>query len=149
MLDRSVLPVRFGSTFADADGLRRALLDRQAWLLERLERVRGRVELGVRVAAPERAPAVVGAGSGRDYLAEKLRIGRRASGVDEPLAQIAVETRRRPSWGAGEVLRASYLVERQEVARFQAAVEALQQAHSDLAILCTGPWPPYSFVGGE
>ena len=28
-------------------------------------------------------------------------------------------------------------------------VERLQGAHPELAILCTGPWQPYSFVGGD
>jgi hypothetical protein len=45
------------------------------------------------------------------------------------------------------VLRAAYLVERANVARFRALVERLQQQHPEIAVLCTGPWPPYSFVG--
>jgi hypothetical protein len=45
-----------------------------------------------------------------------------------------------------ELLRAAYLVDRREVPRFRATVERLQSAHPDAAILCTGPWPPYSFM---
>jgi len=29
---------------------------------------------------------------------------------------------------------------------FAAAVARLQDEHPELSILCTGPWPPYSFV---
>jgi hypothetical protein len=44
------------------------------------------------------------------------------------------------------VLRNAYLVERRVVPRFRAVVERLQLAHPEVAILCTGPWPAYSFV---
>jgi hypothetical protein len=45
-----------------------------------------------------------------------------------------------------EILRASYLVERPVVAEFKAVAQRLQREHRDTAVLCTGPWPPYSFV---
>jgi len=43
-------------------------------------------------------------------------------------------------------LRAAYLVERPVVARFGSRVQRLQAEHPEAAVLCTGPWPPYSFV---
>jgi hypothetical protein len=53
-----------------------------------------------------------------------------------------VEGRPRPQ----ELFRAAYLVERDAVESFAAAVARLQKANIGLSILCTGPWPPYSFV---
>jgi hypothetical protein len=156
MADRTVLPMRFGSTVASDDAVRRMLVERQASFLAMLARIRGRVELGIRVLevapGPERAEVAVAAApaaTGRDYLLAKLQNGRRTADLDEPLSGLAVEMRRQVPRSADEVLRGSYLVERPAVGRFRAAVERLQGAHPELAILCTGPWPPYSFVGGD
>ena len=40
----------------------------------------------------------------------------------------------------------AYLVDERAVEPFRGVVERLQLSHPDTAILCTGPWPPYSFV---
>jgi hypothetical protein len=45
-----------------------------------------------------------------------------------------------------ELLRAAYLVDRDAVDRFVALVQRLEETHTDLHIVCTGPWPPYSFA---
>jgi hypothetical protein len=141
MAERTVLPARFGNTLEDEDALRRLLRERQAELVEKLARVRGRVELGVR--AVQLTPAAVApASSGREYLLAKLAHGR----LDAPLAELAVAARHQPAHAADEVLRGAYLVERPAVTGFRAALEDLQSARPDLALLCTGPWPPYSFV---
>ena len=47
---------------------------------------------------------------------------------------------------APELLRAAYLVEREAVEPFVARVRELQREHPALSLLCTGPWPPYSFA---
>ena len=46
-----------------------------------------------------------------------------------------------------ELLRAAYLVDRADVDGFVAVVRELQREHDSLSVLCTGPWPPYSFAG--
>src|SRR3954467_5494509 len=43
--------------------------------------------------------------------------------------------------------RSAYLVNRDEVDAFVDRVEALGRELDDVSIVCTGPWPPYSFVG--
>jgi hypothetical protein len=148
MLDRTVLPMRFGSQVDDEDALRRFLVERQDSLVAALERVGGHVELGVRVLEPaaREAVAVAAPASGRDYLMAKLRDGRRSSSVHEELQALATEARTQARRSGDEVLRSAYLVPRRVVPRFRTAVERLQNAHPDLAILCTGPWPPYTFV---
>jgi hypothetical protein len=35
------------------------------------------------------------------------------------------------------------------VADFRETVHGLELAHPALSILCTGPWPPYSFASGD
>jgi hypothetical protein len=157
MADRAVLPMRFGSKLPDEAALRDVLATRQQELLATLERVRGRIEVGVRAMQPVGrdtplpAPPQPVAASGREYLEAKLHNGRRADhdagALHEPLAELAVEVRRQPARAPEELLRVSYLIETPVLARFRATVERLQRAHPGIAILCTGPWPPYSFVG--
>jgi Gas vesicle synthesis protein GvpL/GvpF len=156
MADRAVLPMRFGCRLEDDAALREVLAARRQEFQEALQRVRGRVELSVRAMQQEREPLQAAAprpiaASGREYLETKLREGRRRDGdtatLHDPLASLAVDSVRRPARGSDELLRASYLIESAALARFRAAVERLQRTHPGVAILCTGPWPPYSFVG--
>jgi hypothetical protein len=161
MADRAVLPMRFGSKLPDDASLRTVLAVRQQSFVAALDRIRGRVELGVRVmhrlpapvaedVAALAAPAAIA--TGRDYLMSKLRDGRRAehaaAALHDPLSALAVEARRHTARAPEEVLRASYLVERTRLPRFRSEVQRLQRTHEEVAILCTGPWPPYSFVDG-
>jgi hypothetical protein len=161
MAGGAVLPMRFGSRLPDEAALRWALATRHDELLSALDGVRGRVELAVRAVRagdPPRAAvspaAVAGAAEGhrggREYLRTKLELRDRAeaaaAALHTPLCALAVAASRRPGRGPGELLRASYLVERSAVAEFRAVAVRLQGEHPDAAVLCTGPWPPYSFV---
>jgi hypothetical protein len=156
MTDRAVLPMRFGTRLADDDALREKLAARQQEFLTALDRVRGRVEIGVRAMQPLAAqdvaapPPARDALSGRAYIEGKLRNGRRVdrevAALHEPLAALASASTRHAARRPDELLRASYLVDRGAVARFRGTVERLQRADPGVAILCTGPWPPYSFV---
>jgi hypothetical protein len=161
MAQRAVLPMRFGSRLPGDAALRDALTTRQGELLAALDGVRGRVELAVRAMSAagadrgdgaEDAPAGAAEGrqTGREYLRAKLELRRRADAagvaLHAPLAALAVAASRRPGQVPGELLRAAYLVERPVVAEFRAAAQRLQRKHRDAAVLCTGPWPPYSFV---
>jgi hypothetical protein len=158
MTERAVLPMRFGTKLPDAAALRAALAARYDALLAALDRVRGRVELGVRAMelagedgdGSGRAQVVTPATTGREYLLGKLADNTRAeqavAALHEPLSELAVDARRRPAQGSGELLRAAYLVDRDMVPRFRGTVEHLQRRHPRVALLCTGPWPPYSFV---
>jgi hypothetical protein len=145
MEDRDLLPVRFGTRVADEAAAARAVADRGDELRAGLDRVRGAVELAVRVRsrAAEEAPAP--AESGRDYIAAKAGRSRAAMRIHEPLAALARES---VIQHGDELLRAAYLVEREAVEPFAGHVRALQQEHPELALVCTGPWPPYSFAEG-
>jgi len=156
MADRAVLPLRFGTKLPDAAAMRAVLQARAGEFTAMLARVRGRVEVSVRAigsgspnGAPEPEPAAPA--SGREYLLAKLALDQRgerqAAALHEPLAALAVASRRGMPQAAGEVLRASYLLERADLARFRDAVARLQRQLPETAVLCTGPWPAYSFVG--
>jgi Gas vesicle synthesis protein GvpL/GvpF len=148
MESRDLLPVRFGTLLSDERAAARAVAERSDELAASLDRVRGAVELAVR-AHPRRQDAdpPPRGGSGHDYMSGKARQLEAARAVHEPLAQVARDSVMRPG---PELLRAAYLVDRGAVERFVAVVRRLQNAHADLDVLCTGPWPPYSFAeGGE
>jgi hypothetical protein len=152
MADRDLLPVRYGTRLDDEAAVARAMEGRSEELAAALDRVRGAVELSVRVmaaAATPSPPDPVATTSGAEYL--RLRAQAEASREDaagalhEPLAALARESaqgRPRPP----ELFRAAYLVERGAVDSFVAEVGRLQGESPGLAVLCTGPWPPYSFA---
>jgi hypothetical protein len=149
MDDRDVLPFRYGTRCTDADAAARAVAERREELAAALERIRGAVELSLRVLVTDasgEAPK-----SARDYVAAKARdaaIARAIVGsVHEPLSARARASRQKPSGNGAEPLRAAYLVDREHVDAFAAQVAGLQARRPDLRLLCTGPWPPYSFAG--
>ena len=143
--DGSVLPLRFGTTLENVAALHRVLHEDHERFARLLERVAGCVELAVRVGLPERAD---GADDGRAYLTEKLAARRTADDVLGPLESFAADTRRGTA-GAEPVVKASYLVPRDDVVRFADELRGLQSRHPELTLSCTGPWAPYSFVGDD
>lgn len=142
------LPARFGTTFSDEQALGGALERDAPRLREQLERLRGCVELAVRVGLPE-APETHPA-NGRAYVEAKLAQQHRYEGVARdalaPLGELAMSARTQPSRSGGEEVCASYLIPRASVDRFVEEVRALVTEQPDLALSLTGPWPPYSFV---
>ena len=144
MEDRDVLPVRFGTLVEDERAAVAAVAPRGEALAEALERIRGAVELSVRAVAGDPAAEPEGEPSGREYLRERVARARLARALHDPLAAAARDAAVQDS---PELLRAAYLVDRDEVDAFVALVERLQREHEELSVLCTGPWPPYSFTG--
>jgi hypothetical protein len=144
MAQRPLLPVRFGTRVADEGAAAAAVAGRGAELMARLDHVRDAVELAVRVRStePEPEPAIVAA-SGAEYLRARTARTHAADVVREALDVLARDSRER---AGSEPLRAAYLVERGAVEAFVRRVRELQAEHPELAILCTGPWPPYSFA---
>ena len=144
MAGRDLLPVRFGTLIADEDAATRALSERRDELLASLDRVRGAVELAVRVQRRgDEEPGPSSGASGRDYLEAKVRRSEAASALHDRLAAAAREGKVQ---AGPELLRGAYLVDRTEVDAFVSLVARLQREHDELDLLCTGPWPPYSFA---
>jgi hypothetical protein len=145
MAERDLLPVRFGATVANESAAAQLLTERHDELEAALLRVRGAVELAVRarLAAPRDHVAHA---SGREYLRAKVgtsEAARRLHARLEAIARSAV-VRSGP-----DVLRAAYLVDRAVVPDFVTEVQQAQALDSELSLLCTGPWPPFSFAGEE
>ena len=121
----AVLPAQFGPAFGDEDDLASAIRAKAPELERGLELVRGCVELGVRVVGED-----VNATTGTEYMRARLAQQRAV----EPLERLS----RASSANA-------YLVSSENVDAFRDAVRRLQDEHPELTIVCTGPWPPYSF----
>ncbi len=166
MADRAVLPVRFGTLLADEGAVQAVLATHYADFVTNLERVRGRVELSLRVLweedtpPPQPSPVRGGGGkrgNGRAYLMARLgeerqrraRRQRAEALVEEihtPLARLAAESTRQVLVTPRQLLTAAYLLERDQTTAFQREVEALSADYPALRFLCTGPWPAYNFV---
>ena len=150
-----LVPARFGLMFRDERTLEAEVAARYGQLTEALTRVAGRVELGVRVlrqdrSGPEGADASDAGGPGAAYLRARLRDRQRADEVadalHDALAPLAASSRRQASRAPVVFLSASYLVDRAATDEFRRRVERFDSEYPDVAVICTGPWPPYNFV---
>jgi hypothetical protein len=150
MCNGPVLPLRFGTGLATAAELRQILQRSGAEFRRRLERVRGCVELAVRLGVPFEE-SMEQAVDGSDYMRTRLaaiHAGREAAErVLRPLAELATATAQSEPC-AEPVVKASYLIAAADLEDFASAVKRLQECNPDLSLSCTGPWAPYSFVQG-
>jgi Gas vesicle synthesis protein GvpL/GvpF len=110
MDDRDVLPFRYGTRCTDADAAARAVAERGEELAAALERIRGAVELSLRVVVTDasgEAPK-----SARDYVAAKARDAAIAraivESVHEPLSARGRASRQKPSGNGAEPLREQF-----------------------------------------
>jgi len=165
MTDHSVLPVRFGTMFPDEAAVQAELSTHYTEFTAGLKRVRGYVELGLRVLwdndsdlplTPDQQ-LLPSPGSGRAYMLARLeeecklqvrreRANALAEDIHTPLARLAAETTRQTLITPRLLLTAAYLVKREQVAAFRQEVEMLNSTYPRVRLLCTGPWPPFSFV---
>ena len=148
-LNDAVLPARLAAPYETEVALVDAVRRRAPQLQGALERVRGCVEMGVRVVQQangghrERA-------SGRDYMRGRLAAiqsaERLADELDEAVRPVARDSARGVTATSQLVVSAAYLLPRPGVDSFRAAVAQLARQHPDLDYVCVGPWPAYSFV---
>lgn len=161
MTDYAVLPARFGTILPDEPAVQAVLAGRYADFVANLDRVRGRVEVGLRVIWPDTPPIPPfkggDRGSGRSYLLARLEQERQAQArhreaetlaaeLDDQLVGLAVERIHQVLVTPHLLLTAAYLLERDRLITFRQAVEKLSPAYPSLCFLCTGPWPAYNFV---
>lgn len=163
------LPIRFGTRFADERAALEALRERREAFLAGLERVAGRVEMGLRLcwdppaSAPEEEPDGAGpeaaTGPGRAYLerrrrerAEDARARERAAEalarVERFFADLELPTERRMLPEPGVAGTVAHLVHRSNLTDYRKRAERARGECLPMRLLLTGPWAPYSFVGG-
>jgi hypothetical protein len=164
-----VVPFRFGTIYSDEDQVRKMLRE-HGGLEQALDRIRGKVELGVKgflkgSTQPEQGAPEPAVSQGRRYLEEKHRARRLEQERAALRTQLAEETHERLTAVAADAtanalqppevsgredemfLNGAYLVESERIEQFRAALAALAAEHADRAgFELTGPWPPYNFV---
>jgi hypothetical protein len=149
----AVLPAQFGSVVEDEAEVLELLRRRQKDLVARLQRVRGAVEIGLRASWRDgfRMPTEARSQSGTSYLRDRLELrqsARRVATELEPLGALARSSRRVIASRPDLPVLDSYLVDSGRVNEFVALVEQLDDRLDEVELVCTGPWPPYSFAEG-
>jgi hypothetical protein len=162
-MDREVTPVplRFGQTFTDRDGLASAVGARSSEWIELLGRFAGRAEYGIRVARAQADTArdvhPAGAESGTAYMAALARrqadeTGRRAEGerigrlIRERAGALIADARLEAAAGTQGIVSLAHMVAWNDADAYHALLQNIRSEMTDLRFLYTGPWPPYSFV---
>lgn len=164
----TVVPLRFGSIYHDLAAVEELVAMRREELLQVLEQVRGRVEVGVQ-AWLDRPPAEEArAASGRAYLEHRRNERARAEEAGMRLQEVLADAHERLSAGAVDgvlnrpqqreltgreqemVFNGAYLVPAGDDSLAARVVELNEQHRGvGLTFELTGPWPPYNFVDLE
>jgi hypothetical protein len=143
----AVLPAQFGRPFGGDDELTAAVTEKAAEFSRGLDRVRGCVEFGLRAVSQASRPVghdSSGAGYMQARLEEERRRERIVAMAHDPLARLSRATAQAGAPGGG-VFECAYLVPAANVEAFRDAVRRVEAACPELTLVCTGPWPPYSF----
>ena len=157
------LPFRFG-TQATEERLAEYVAANDEALVAALARVRGCVEMGVKIRWAEKpqggggeaegVDARVGRGTAfllakrREVLGDeslRLRAEELAAWLSAGVAGLARESAARVRPSESLVVRAAHLVERIRVGEYRERVRSLSEERPALQFLTSGPWPPYSF----
>lgn len=172
MSESSVLPMRFLTVFHRKQDVLRLMEEYHNDFRENLNRLRGKVEFGIKVIWPGDAIAkrivdadrkgnsracVSACSPGKIFLEERLReyrIRKRLeeeaekciAAVDRFFNGLAAEKKLEKLKTINLLLHGAYLVEQQKQGDFKRAFKRLKSARDDLKYLLSGPWAPYNFV---
>ena len=174
MEEQTVLPIAFGTIAESDDAVISILQKNQATIHEELERVRNKVEMGVRVVLDipnvfeyfvnrhneltmlrDRILSMHHAASQLD----KIELGRvferilntererHASAVLKVLKPVCSEIIQNPQKDEREVMHLACLIRREDQAAFEEAIfEAAKLFNNDFAFDFNGPWAPHHFI---
>jgi len=154
-LDTStLLPFRFGSVVSEA-GLREFIQANAATLGADLDKVRGCVEMGLKVMSPAGSTSISDVEAaerpGTTFLKAKLgllQVQKEVAGwVGAAVAGIVRQSDVSMISGAGQpIVRIAHLVLRYHLDEYKSHIDTLVQQRTDCGFLRSGPWPPYSFI---
>jgi hypothetical protein len=164
---RAALPVRFGTVFHNAASVASAIAEQYEPLAADLQRLGDKVELSLTAlwvsppitekAALESEETSTTRHAGARYLRARAALMQReevikdraraiAEKLNDALGGPTVERRVQLLPTPRIAVRTTYLLERANVGVFRTAFETKRRIESELRLLLTGPWPPYSFV---
>ena len=157
VLDRTTpLPFRFGVLVTE-EQLQNYLATRRDALLANLARVRGCVEMNVKIISDAKEHALADRQAkekpGTAFLAAKMRGATEAKDVtgwlERLLGGAVRETRIETNLTNQLIVSAAHLVERGAVDSYRRTVQEGRAERPELKFLISGPWPPYSFANIE
>lgn len=132
---RTVVPMQFGMTFKNARPLKNVLRSGRRAFTRALQEMDGMIELGVKLLVDE--DATIDEEAVRESAAEQL-----AAASEQKVQNDLFSDRL--------IVNSSYLVDREEQAAFETAVDAITNEYSDtVTVQYTGPWAPYNFIDIE
>lgn len=167
----TVLPIRFLTVFDRKKDILSMMEDHHRDFRENLDRLRNKVEFGVKVIWPgDRIKKRIAETNTEDnhnlpkdntpvksFVKEKFEkfkieeafqkeADRYITFVDKFFNKIASEKRLEKLKTDILLLNASYLIEKEKQNEFRRAYEQLRSAKRDFKYLYSGPWPPYNFI---
>jgi hypothetical protein len=156
-----ILPARFGTVFLSEESLLAHVKSEKKIIQSAFKKIAGADEWGVKVfrVAQAQRPVMADAVSGTDYLKRKAKTAMPRAKEDDPtllelvraLAELSVEVAPGGKASSGQpnlVWHGSFLVRRGAHKKFADALRKFSATFSEAyRVECSGPWPPYSFVG--
>ncbi|HEY3928102.1 MAG TPA: GvpL/GvpF family gas vesicle protein [Candidatus Koribacter sp.] len=156
-----ILPARFGTVFLTDESLKQHVAASKKSIQSVFRKISGSDEWGVKIFRHSQnvKPAMVEAASGTDYLKRKAQSVMPRAKEDDPtltaftqqLSKLSVETAAGGNASSGQpnlVWHGSFLVRRGNQKKFANALRDFTAQFVDAyRVECSGPWPPYSFVG--
>lgn len=156
----TLIPARFGTVFINEESLRKHLREGAAEFKKTLARLEGTEEWGVKVFSRAQPAPAVQAASGGDYLRAKAKLMKpaRMKELDTEVKEFAralqaVAAESAPagkvsSGQAGLEWQAAFLLRKRDRPAWDNVLRKYAARWGERReIQCTGPWPPYSFVG--
>ncbi len=155
------LPARFGTVFLTEESLAQHVDQRKRGLAAAFKRVADADEWGIKIftIAKSAAEAAMEAVSGADYLKRKAdllrprrqKLDAEVQELTSDLTKLAVVSSPGGKASVGQpglVWHGSFLIRRKDRRKLQSMLRKYAAAwHGVRRIECSGPWPPYSFVG--
>jgi hypothetical protein len=156
-----ILPARFGTVFLSDESLREHMKREKKNIESVFKRIAGAVEWGVKVfrVSQSSRPAVIAAASGTDYLKRKAQSVMPHAREEDPalldfvraLSTVSVDAAPGGKASSGQpnlVWHGAFLVRRDAQKKFDTVLRShTAQLSDNYRVECSGPWPPYSFVG--
>ncbi len=158
-----LLPARFGTVFLGSKSLEADIRSRKKQLDAAFKRIADADEWGIKVFVnTEGPPAMQKATSGKNYLQLKAKAieaqTRPVADAEIEKLESALQKIARASASTGKVSgglknlqwQATFLVPRERRKQWDETLKKFAERwDASRRIECTGPWPPYSFVGDE
>jgi hypothetical protein len=155
----TVLPFRFGTTFADDDGLRRSVRSNQKHFLANVERLRGKAEMHLKVLVDDTCPGTSARDMtvGQQYLTSLRESASRQRERQSRARALSVQMHRMFLPLAEEItckrmdsgkmlLDIAHLIDNRTVERYQNKYSSATLELKECSMQLSGPWPPYHFV---